>query len=81
MYPLLIHSRHSFNRCECCCKLLRWLSGKESACQAGDGGSIPGLGRFPGVGNRNPLQYSCLEDSKNRGAWQTTVHSVAKSET
>ena len=68
-------------RCKCCCMCLRWLRGKESACQAGDVGSIPGSGRFPGVGNGNPLQYSCLEDSKNRGAWQTTVHSVVKSET
>ena len=58
---------------------LRWLSGKESACQAGDVGSIPGSGRFPGVGNGNPLQYSCLEDSIDRGAWQATVHGMAKS--
>ena len=42
------------------CELPRWLSGKESACQAGDMGSIPGLGRSPGEGNGNPLQYSCL---------------------
>ena len=41
---------------------------KESACNAGDPGSIPGLGRFPGEGNGNPLQYSCLENSKDRGA-------------
>ena len=45
------------------------VSGKESACQAGDAGSIPGLGRFPGVGNGNPLQYSCPENSTDRGAW------------
>ena len=49
--------------------------GKESACSAGDTGSIPGLGRGPG----NPLQYSCLENLMNRGAWQATVHRVAKS--
>ena len=42
-------------------RLLRWLSGKESACQAGDPHSMPGLGRYPGEGNSNPLQYSCLE--------------------
>ena len=54
-------------------------SGKESACNAGDLGSIPGLGRFPGEGNGNPLQYSCLETSMNRGAWQATVHAMTKS--
>ena len=42
--------------------LPRWLSGKESACQAGDVSSIPGLGRYPGERNGNPLQYSCLEN-------------------
>ena len=56
-----------------------WLSGKESACQAGDSGSIPGLGRSPGEGNGNPLQYSCLENPMDRGAWRATVHRVAKS--
>ena len=50
---------------------------KESACNVGDLGSIPGLGRFPG-GNGNPLQYSCLEDSVDRGAWQATVHGVSR---
>ena len=44
-----------------------------------DAGSIPGLGRSPGVGNDNLLQYSCLENSMDRGAWQVTVHGVAKS--
>ena len=43
--------------------------GKESACNAGDLGSIPGLGRFPGEENDNPLQYSCLENLMDRGAW------------
>ena len=57
----------------------RWLSGKESACQAGDSGSIPGLGRSPG--NGSPLQYSCLDNSMDRGAWWTAVHGVAKSQT
>ena len=51
--------------------------GKESACNAGDLGSIPGLGRFPGEGNGNPLQYSCLENPMGRGVWQATVHEVA----
>ena len=58
--------------------LPRWLSGKESACNAGDVGWIPGLGRSPGEENGNPLQYSCLEDPMDRGAWQATVHGVAK---
>ena len=51
----------------------------ESACNAGDLSSIPGLGRSPGEGNSYPLQYSCLENSMNRVAWQATVHGVAKS--
>ena len=55
--------------------------GKESACNVGDPGSIPGLGRSPGEGSDNPLQYSCLENSMDRGAWQATVHGVTKSRT
>ena len=47
----------------------------------GDIGLIPGLGRAPGEGNGNPLQYSCLEDRMDRGAWQAIVHRVAKSQT
>ena len=54
---------------------------KASACNAGDLGSIPGLGRSPGEGNGNPLWYSCLKNPKNRGSWQVTVHMVAKSQT
>jgi len=53
--------------------------GKESACSLGDPGSIPGLGRSPAEGNGNPLQYSCLENSMDKGVWQATVHGVAKS--
>ena len=53
--------------------------GKASACKAGDLGSIPGLGRFPGEGNGNPLQYSCLENPMDGGAWWATVHGVANS--
>ena len=53
--------------------------GKESACNAGDPGSVPGLGRSPGEGNGNPLQYSCLENPMDRGTGQATVHGVAKS--
>ena len=53
--------------------------GKESACNAGNPGSISGSGRSRGEGNGNPLQYSCLENSMDRGAWQATVHGVTKS--
>ena len=59
----------------------RALSGKESAGSAGDprdAGSVPGLGRSPGGGNGNPLQYSCLGNPMDRGAQQGTVHGVAK---
>ena len=50
----------------------------ESAYNAGDPGLIPGSGRSPGEGNGNPLQYSCLENPMDRGAWQATVHGVAR---
>ena len=53
--------------------------GKESTYNAGDLDSIPGLGQSPGERNGKPLQYSCLENSMDRGAWQVTVHGVAKS--
>ena len=53
---------------------------RESVCAAGDVGSIPGLGRFPREGNSSPLQYSCLENSMDRGAWWATVW-VTKSRT
>ena len=56
-----------------------WLSGEESACNAGDTGLIPRSGRSPGERNSNSLQYSCLENPTDRGVWQTTVHGVAKS--
>ena len=52
--------------------------GKESACNAGDLGSVPGLGRSRREGNSNPLQYSCLENPMDRGAWQATVYGVAR---
>ena len=54
---------------------------KVSAYNAGDLGSIPGSGRFPGEGNGNPLQYSCLENPMDGGTWQATAHGVAKSQT
>ena len=64
--------------------LPRWCSVKESACSAGDKGGvglIPGSERSPGEGNGNPLQYSCLGNPKDRGAWWATVHGVAESNT
>ena len=66
------------------CLNLGFPSGSEvkaSACNVGDLGSIPGLGRSPGEGNGNPLQYSCLENPMDGGAWWATVHRVAKSQT
>ena len=60
--------------------LPRWLGGKESACNARDVGSILGLGKPFGEGNGNPLQYSCLENSRDRGTWWATVHGVAESD-
>ena len=53
--------------------------GKEFACNAGDLGLTPGLGRSPGEGKGYPLQYFCLENSMDRGAWRSTVYRVAKS--
>ena len=53
---------------------------KESACSTGDPGSIPGSGRSPGEKNGNPLQYPCLENPKDKGAWWAAVHGVAKSQ-
>ena len=55
--------------------------GKESTFSAGDPSLIPESGKFPGEGNGNPLQYSCLENSVDGGAWWTTVHGVTKSQT
>ena len=54
---------------------------KESTCKAGDLSLIPGLGRSPGEGNGNPLQYSCLENPMDREAWWATVHEVTKNRT
>ena len=64
--------------------LPQWLSGKESACNAGAAGDmalIPGLGKSPGGGLGNLLQYSCLENPMDRGAWRATVHRIAKNQT
>ena len=54
---------------------------KDLSANAGDVGSIPGSGRSPGEGNGHPLQYSCLENSMDKGAWRAVVHGVAKSQT
>ena len=59
-------------------RLLWWLSGRESTCNAGDVSLIPGLGRSPGEGNGNPFHYSCLENPMDRGAWWATFHGVAE---
>ena len=61
-------------------RLPRWLSGKESTFNAADMGSIPGSGRYPGVRNANPLQYSCLENPMDREAWWATVYGVTESD-
>ena len=58
--------------------LPKWLIGKESTFQAIDLSLIPELGRFPGEGNGNPLQYPCLGNPMNRESWQATVHGVAR---
>ena len=58
--------------------LPRWLSGKESACSAGDAGLIPGSGRSPGEGKGKPLQYTCLGNPVDGGYWWTTVQGVAR---
>ena len=63
--------------------LPRWLSGKEFASHAGDAGGvdwIPGLGRYPGGGHGKPLQYSCLENSMDRGAWRGYSSSLGESQ-
>ena len=59
-------------------RLLWWIGSRESACNAGDSGSIPGLGISPGEGNGNPLQYSCLGNPVDGEAWLATVHRVPK---
>ena len=65
-----------------CYELPGWFIGKVSASNAGATGDVcstPGLGSFPGGGHGTPLQYSCLENPMDKGAWQTTVHRIAKS--
>ena len=66
----------------CVCLYIQGFPGgsvvKNPPVDAGDAGSIPGLGRSPGGGHGNPLQYSCLENPMDRGAWWATAHGVAK---
>ena len=86
IYIYVIYSWYKHILCVCVCvyiyiyRLTRWRSSKESACQskARDSGSIPEMQRSPGVGNGNLLQYSCQENSTDRGAWQAIVHGVTK---
>ena len=61
--------------------MVQWLKKKNPPASAGDIGSIPGLGRSPGEASGNPLQYSCLGNPMNRGAWWTIVHGVSKNQT
>ena len=70
---------HIFLSCPLCCVISQ--DGKESACNAGDPGLIPGQGRYPGKGYGYPLQCSCLEKSIDRGAWRNTVHGITKNQT
>ena len=73
---------HGFSPASCISRAFPGGSaGKESACNVGDPGLIPGLGRSPEEGNGNPLQYSCLENSMDRGAWWAAVQGVEKSQT
>ena len=83
-YPVINHNGEEYEK-ECVCTYINnsglpWGSdGKESACNPGDPGSIPESGRSPGEGNGNSLQYSCLENPMEGGAWWATVHGVTKS--
>ena len=66
--------------CVCVCGFSGGAVVKNAPANAGGMGLIPGSGRSPGVGNGNPLQYSCLENSMDRGTWQATVHVVTKNQ-
>ena len=72
---------HTKNQCVVNVGLFWWFSSKESVFKAGDVDSVPGLGRSPGEGSGNPLQYSCLGNPTDRGAWRVAVHVVTKSQT
>ena len=81
LYSIFNNGNCEIDACNICYGLSWWLVGKGSVFNAGDPGSIPDTGRSPGEGNGYPLQYSCLENSTDRGAWWATVHGVAKSPT
>ena len=81
-HQAFVHSLGSLISCQV--NILDWAlpggsGSKEFACNEGNPGLIPGLGRFPGEGNGYPLQHSCLENSMDRGAWQATIHEDANS--
>ena len=81
MYILLCIKQITNENLQYCMGFPGGSDGKASACNEGDLGSIPGSERSPGEGNGNPLQYSCLENLMDRGAWQATAHGVTKSQT
>ena len=87
LHVLNVFPRDFFDYCHLMIRLLsHWgfpggSDSKEPACNAGELGSIPGSGRFSGEGNGNPLKFSCLENSMDRGAWRATVHGVTESQT
>jgi len=66
------------NKCQLIARFPRWLSAKESTCQAGDEGLVSGWRRSPGEANDNPLQYSCLGNPTDRGTQQATIHRIAR---
>ena len=78
---LEVHSDSQSKHIYAFIRLPRWLSGKESSCNAGDVGLIPGLGRSPGGGLGNPLQDFCLKNPMDRGTWQARVNGVTKNQT
>ena len=83
-HPLLVIGVNNIFKVFFFIKLQKPKSGsdsKESACSVGDPDSIPGSGRSPGEGNGNPLQYPCMENLMDRGAWWATVHGVSKRQT
>ena len=76
----MTHAQKSLNYLAFYRKACGGSDSKESACNVGDLGSVPSLGRFPGEGTGNPLQNSCLESSMDRGAWRATVCKVTKNQ-
>ena len=79
--PTYVHPQPLFLKSLLGLQCISDSNGKESTCNVGDLGSIPGLGRCPGEGNGNPLQCSCLENTRDRRAWWAAVYGVAQSRT